>query len=304
MAPARVFLSIFIMSAVQLIAVNARSDASGSGCRWSESSGEWLLTRHLPAGDVSGSLGHVVVPFLHQHGIPVSFISRPIEDVDVQLHVDDEATVRRLLEEIVRQEPGYRYAVIEGKIVIFPTGGEYDQPFEATRVSASRARAMYSLLTDLKARGKGFETLQMPTLRGAGGQTIYGDRVDIEGTHTIIEHLASLTAPRPSLAFRILAAGDGRLAFMLDWVRLVEKIEVQGPSTMEVGAVIEPKVVGTLTDGTVVPLDGPCGVKYEVTEGSSLEIDDSGRVMARRTGSSTIRVRYENNFAQTNVVVK
>lgn len=304
MLPVRAHLFLVMTLALQLIPMIMRGEGTPSGCQWDDSSGDWMLARRTPVGDISGPLGHVAVPFLHKNGIPVSFISEPLGDTNVQLHIDSETTTRQLLEEIIRQEPRYRFAIIKGRVVIYPAGEEYDRQIEVGHLrDVTRSRAMYSLLAELKDKDSNFQKLQMPVVRGGGGKTLYGDKIDIGGAGTSVEHLLSLTGVRPSVAVRVLASSDGRLSFSLDWIRLIEKIEVQAPSRVEVDSIVDVKIFGTLVDGTVVPLGWQCGVEYEVADGGSIEIDASGRVLARRAGVSTLRVRYENNFAQLTILV-
>lgn len=295
---------LLITLAIQLFAVaGAGSTTLSSGCRWNESSVEWILARHLTEGNVAGSLGSVLLPFLHRQGIPVSFISRPSEDVEVRLDIDAATTVQKVLDEVVRQQAGYRYGVIMGRVVIYPTGEEFDRPLEINRLSGTRAQAMYSLLKDLKKKYADFKALELPALRGGGGKNLYGDRVEIGGARSIVEHLASLTGERPAVAFRVLAR-EGRPSFTLDWVPLVKKVEVHVPSSVEVGSTFEAKVTGTLVDGTVMSLGGPeCGVEYEALTGDVLEMDEPGRILARRAGVGTLLVQYEGHFAQASIRV-
>lgn len=263
---------LLITLAIQLSAVLGAGSAPSTGCRWNDSSVEWILARPLPEGNVAGSLGSVLVPFLHRQGVPISFVSRPLEDVDVRLDIDTVTTVQKVLDEVVRQQAGYRYGVIMGRVVIYPTGDEFDRAIEVNRLSGTRAQAMYSLLRDLKKKHRDFKDLELPALRGGGGKNLHGDRVEIGGARSVVEHLASLTGERPAVAFRVLAAREGRLSFMLDWVPVVKKVEVHVPTSVEVGSTFEAKVTGTLIDGTVVSLGGPeCGVEYEVTSTEVLE---------------------------------
>jgi hypothetical protein len=300
----QVYRILLITLAIQLSAVTGAEGATlSTDCRWNESSVEWILARTLPEVNVAGSLGSVLLPFLHRQGIPISFISRPSEDVDIQLDMDAATTVQKVLDEVVRQQAGYRYGVIMGRVVIYPTGEEFDRPLEINRLGGTRAQVMYSLLKDLKKKYGSFKDLELPALRGGGGKNLYGDRVEIGGAHSIVEHLASLTGERPAVAFRVLAR-EGRLSFALDWVPLVKKVEVHVPPSVKVGSMFVAKVTGTLVDGSVMSLGGPeCGVEYEVLTSDVLEMNEPGQILARRAGVGTLSVQYEGHFAQANIRV-
>ena len=65
-----------------------------SSCQWSGPPPEWVLARHLPAGELSGPLGAKVIPFFNDHGVPISFFSQFSGDSSVWLEFSAGAPFR------------------------------------------------------------------------------------------------------------------------------------------------------------------------------------------------------------------
>jgi hypothetical protein len=121
----------------------------------------------------------------------------------------------------------------------------------------------------------------------------------------VVEHLVSLLEKRPALAFRILLVENGNLSFGLDRVLLLRKVEAHVPAAVVVGATFSITVTATLVDGTVVTLEGAeCGVNYGASGGGVLEVDETGRAIARKKGIGSIEVQYENQSASARVSVQ
>jgi hypothetical protein len=275
-------------------------------CQWRGPSSEWVLSRQLPPGRISGLLGAEVVLRLHRDGIPVSFISAPGGDPAVHLDLRLGSTVRDLLDGIVQQAGGYRYRAVEGRIVLYPKGEVYDAPVQISAIGGvTRARGMGLLLKELKAKCPLFRNLEMPVLRGRGPSLQWGETVELGGMGSPVEHLVSLIRTRPTVAFRLIATAEGRLEFSVDWVRLVKKIDVSVPSVVEVGRAFEAVVTATLADDTTVLLQGPgCGVRYGVSRSGVLGIDRAGRVVALGEGEASVIAQYEDKSAQVRVQVR
>jgi hypothetical protein len=298
---------VMLLLAVGLVAAaHARAGGDAGACAWTGPSPEWVLAQHLPVGEVSGLLGADIIPYFHEHGIPVSFVSRADGDSPIRLAIRGTSTARGLFGQVLRQAPGYRYRAIEGRVVIYPDSEDYDTPVEvASPVPATRVAGLFSVLQGLKAQVKPLQGLAMPTLRGPAEYIGYGEQVEVGGWRSPIEHMLSLVEDRPTLSFRVVAGETGRLDFGLDWVRLVEEVSVQVPRMVQVGAAIEAAVTARLVDGSWVRLAGPaCRVEYSVTREDVLTTDQAGRVAAKGEGSASILVRYEGKSALVDVEVQ
>jgi hypothetical protein len=296
---------LLVIVALQVGTVIIYGQQSRDGCRWKGQPAEWVLSRRLPATKLSGLLGSTVIPFLNSQGLPVSFISKVSGDSSVRLSISNGSTLREALEDIVRQAPGYKFEVVGQSIIIYPEGEAYNTPITIdVERGVTRAIALHHILRALKGRTEALQHLSMPIFRGLGGETIYGDDVDIGGTHPIIEHLLSLIQKRPSATFEILLTRDGHLYFDFNRVILVQKVSLLGPSKVKVGQTFSVSPRGVLSDGTVVALEGPnCYVKYAVTDNGVLVIDDTGQVVAEKAGLGTISIKYGDSIAWLDVNV-
>jgi hypothetical protein len=296
---------LLVLVALQVGTVIVYGQQSKDDCRWKGQPAEWVLSRRLPATDLSGLLGSKVIPFLYSQGLPVSFISKASGDSSVRLNISDGSTLREALEDIVRQAPGYKFDVIGQRIIIYPEGEAYDTSVTLdVEHGVTRATALHHILRALKGRTEALQRLSMPIFRGLGGETIYGDDVDIGGTHPIIEHLLSLIQKRPPATFEILLTRDGHLYFDFNSVILVQKVSLVGSSMVKVGQAFSVSPRGVLSDGTIVVLEGPgCYVKYAVTGNGVLVIDDAGQVVAKKAGLGIVSVKYGDSVAQLDVNV-
>jgi hypothetical protein len=291
-----------------LTATVALGNGISPDCRWIGPSPEKLMAMHLSSGQISGALGSEVIPFLQRNGIPVSFVSGLGGDPKVTLEISASTMLREVLDEVVHQAPDYRYAVVESRLLVYPRSAVYDAPVDVTPLEgALRASAVYAVLRELRAKSTPFQKLEIPMLPGAGmgwGKNLYSDVLDVGGARSAVEHLASLLGKRPSLTFRVLAEKDGSLSFSFNRVPLVRKLAVHAPATVGVGSTFNVVVTGTLSDGTEVSLDGPgCLVNYGASGGGILEIDEEGRVVARKKGIGSIAVQYEDQSANAQVTV-
>lgn len=297
---------MFFFISVLLGTSNAGGDLPSSGCTWSGPSAEWVLSRRLPFGEMSGSLEADVIPYMHRNGIPISFVSSLDGDSSIRLAVSSSTTVREVLDGIVRQAPAYRYDMVEGRIVVYPKGEGYETVVEfSPKTDATRAQALVAVHRALKGRTEALQSLSMPVLRGFGGESIYGDTVDYGGTRTVIAHFTSLIQRRPSAAFQMLLTKEGRLYFDFVRVPLLQKIELVAPPVVEVGATFRAIVRGTLSDGSAILLEGPeCHVDYGVTGEGVLTIDGLGLATALKKGTATIWVQHEGKRAHANIRVR
>lgn len=291
--------------AAQELATPLGAEEKSGGCSWTGPSPEWVLARHPPVGEISGSLSAKVVPFLRHSGIPISLIMKEGSYENLQLHIDATTTTEDVLEEIERQLPEYRYAVVSRHIVVYPNGDEYDAPVELSSLSGvTRAMALFPLLRELRVKASAFKSLDLPVLRGAGHKTLYRDTVEVGGRRTAVEHLVSLIQKRPTIAFSVLPQQNGHLAFGFFLVPLVKTMVVEIPPAVALGETFQATAKAILSDDSAVSLDGPeCYLEYAVSGRGELEIDDVGRVVTRKRGVAGVIVRYEDksDFAKLEV---
>ena len=292
--------------ALVLGALHAAQAAPSAGCAWNGPSIEWIMKREIPAVQVSGSLGAAIVPFLQRHNVPISFVSAAMEDPQIRLALSPSATVRDTVAEIIRQAPGFRYGVVDERLVIYPKGNEYDRVLNLGETkTVSRAKAYFTVLQALREKCQELRGLEI----GFSGEWLgsgkmpFADQIEVGGSRSVVEHLVSLLEKRPSATF-LLTPSRGKLVFTYHWVDLVETIELHVPSSAKVGETITAVVSGVLSDGRTVSLMGPdCEVGYGVSNPEVLEIAGIGQVVARRRGSAELSVEYEHRTATARVQV-
>lgn len=310
LSPSRVKRATLIVAVLVCAhaAASPATVASVSECSWPGPSPEWVLAMNLTVEEMSGTLGKDIIALFHRQGIPVSFFSRPDGDPPISLVVIKGMTVQEALEEIVRQAPGYRYGVVDGKVVIFPVGDEYDVPISVTRTgTVTRAAAYIHLLRQLKTGSEALQDMAAPVLRGPN--LLHRDLVEIGGAHSVVEHMTSLVRERGSAAFLVWCGEDRRLGGILHvalaWIPLVERIDVAVPAVVEPGAAFVVAVTATLVDGSVVRLAGPgCGVEYSPSKDGIVEIDEAGQGVARAEGTVNITIRYEDKIESRDIRVE
>jgi hypothetical protein len=288
---------ILLCLSLQLAGLGPSSAQPSTGCPWSGPSVASLLGRHPPPGQIAGTLGVAIVPFLQRGGIPVCFVStRSGDDRRLRLVLGPGDTMLDVLKEIVRQAPQYQFRGIDGRLVIYPQGEIYDVPVDlGPRQSMTRAAGYFMVLRGLGRKIKELERLRAGLRNeGAGwGKQSYGDTIEVGGSRPIIEHLVSLVQQRPSKAFNLV--GDGQwLHYGFVELHLLTSLELHMPSSVKVGETFQVEVAGKLIDGTVVSLVGlECWVAYATSDPEALEIDDSGRAVARKKGIWTVYANYQ-----------
>jgi hypothetical protein len=255
---------------------------------------------------MEGHLGADIFHHLHALGIPVSFVSRSSGDPYVRLQVPTGTTTKGILEAIQAQAPGYQIGIVDGRVVLYPKDEGYDAPIDITsKNDVTRGVAIYPLLDELKAKSEVLSHLVPPALRGMGGKSIWGYKVNVGGSRSAIEHMVSLMGNDPSITLRVVAKGDGHLAYILDWTPVVRKIDIHVPATVKVGDTFQVAVTGKLADGTSISLEGmDCGVEYSAHYGRVLEVDRSGHGRALKKGVGLIAVDYENQSAEAEIRVE
>jgi hypothetical protein len=256
-----------------------------------------LLALHPPTGQVAGTLAATIVPFLQRGGIPVCLVSARGDGEQVRLALGPGATMQEVHREIVRQAPRYQFRSMDGKLVIYPRGEIYDMPVDlGPRQSMTRAAAFFTVLGGLRHKIKDLEGLSAALRNeGAGsGKRSLADTIEVGGSRTVIEHLVSLVQKRPSKAFNLIVEAPWLYYGFVD-LELLTTLDLHVPPTVKVGETFQVEVTGKLVDGTVVSLAGPeCWVGYATSDPDALEIDDSGRALARKKGVWMVYANYQS----------
>jgi hypothetical protein len=299
---------ILLCLSLQLAGLSGSSAQPSIGCSWRDPSVESLLARHPPSGEIAGTLAAAIVPFLQRGGIPVCFVSARSGDEHLRLMLGPGTTMQEVLREIVRQAPRYQFRGIDGRLVIYPQGEIYDMRVElGPRQSMTRAAGYFTVLGGLRHKIKELEGLRTG-LRNEGATSAkrsFGDTIEVGGSQSIIEHLVSIVQKRPSKAFNLVIDGPWLYYEFVD-LHLLTTLELHVPSAVKVGETFQVEVTGKLADGTVVSLAGPeCWVTYTTSDPEALEIDDSGRAVARKKGVWTVYAVYQHvPDAEANVRVE
>jgi hypothetical protein len=290
-------MAIFLCLSLNLATLTTSSAQPANGCPWSDPPVETLLVRHPPPGEIAGTLAAAIVPFLQRGGVPVCFVSIRGRDEQVRLVLRPAATMQEVLREIVRKAPRYQFRGIEGRLVLYPQGESYDMTVDlGPRQTMTRAAAYFYVLGSLRRKINELEGLRTGIRNeGAGwGKQSFGDAIEVGGSRSVIEHLVSLVQKRPSKAFNLVTDGPS-LYYQFVELHLLTALELHVPSTVKVGETFQVEVAGKLVDGTVVSLVGPeCWVAYGTSDRDALEIDDSGRTMARKRGIWTVYANYQH----------
>lgn len=291
------YLAVSLCLIAQATAGVAMSTPPPSGCAWGGPPVEWVLARHLPAGGISGALRSDVIPYLRRSGIPVSFVAATTGDERLRLDPGSGATMRDALQQIEQQLPEYRYATIDGRIVIYPRGEVYDSLIDlGQQKSMTRAAAYFYVLRALRDRASPLQKIfvGLSGVGGGWGKNPMADLIEVGGSRTLIGQLVSLVQKRPTESFDLAPMKNGWLGFQFVSVSLVTRLELRVPPRVHVGEAFAVEVTGKLADGTVVSLAGAeCGVAYASGDSRAVEIDDIGHAVARRPGTWQIVAMYE-----------
>jgi hypothetical protein len=283
------------------------STGSLSECEWEGPTADRLLALHLPAGTIAGPIGSALVGYLRSRQVPISFVPADGGEATVRLEVAQDTTVRDVLDAMRDQLPRYQYRAIGRKLVIYPRDEGLDERLDLGKVQRERRGGAYLfVLSALKSKVSALRGLSV-TLRGGqigSGKRPLADEIEVGGVQRVIEHLVSLIQGRPSGAFSIASYGGGHTAYEFAWVDLLSGIEIDAPAKVRIGDSLAITITGTLVDQSRVSLGGPgCGVSYSATP-DILEIDDSGRAVARRKGVGAFYAEYEGHSASAKVTVE
>jgi len=312
------FLLALLALALPPGSLAAPSGAKPPGCEWNGPAIDWVLARHPPAGEVAGTVAGTIVPLLQRSGIPLCFVSTATGDEQVSLNAGTATSLRDLLDEVVRQAPGYRFAAIDGRIVLYPKDPAYDAPVDLGKVrTMTRAAAYFFVLGGLREKTKmlrnlatvlrdeGVRTEPEEAGRPGGDKMPYGDEIEVGGKRPIVDHLVSVVQGRPQRVFSVSPTLDGRVYFEFVSVKLLDELILQLPSTVGIDETFVAAVTARLPDGTVISLTGPkCGVSYETNDPSVVEIDEMGKAAARKRGIAVLAAKYESIRATGQIEVQ
>ena len=284
------------------------------GCNWAGLDPNRTLDRALFEIDLKGSLGSDLISFLHEVGVPISFISMADDEPKVRIRHTGTISIRELLEDVLTQAPGYRLEIVSSKLVLYPLNEDFDMLVdlgelrEANRVAAwlSTIRTFDSTsagLSGLRTAFSGSALVVDDTSHAPSDNNPWEDQISIGGVRPAIEHLVSLIAGSPSAAFMIGARSEGWRNFSLTLADVVADLLLEAPERVKVGDEIElyPRII--LNGGEQVTLIGTeCGVAYQSVD-DSIQIDERGRAVAIAKGSSGIYAFYEGKgvFAEFQV---
>jgi hypothetical protein len=147
-----------------------------------------------------------VVDLLRQQGIPISFVELEAfgghgRNIFITA---DRKPLEGVLGELTTQEPGYRFAVIEHRLVLFPADGRLEREVDGVAIEGRpRIRAIWAYAELLASRFPDFATLATMALRGRPGTPLYSDAVSLRSRATVVEHLVELLGANESIVFSI-----------------------------------------------------------------------------------------------------
>lgn len=176
------------------------------------------LDRSIPGVTLSDVEVQVVVALLRaSYKVPISFIEAedgPRLTLDVA-----EGPLKGLLDKIVLQSPEYRYAVVGGRLVLYPNLPLYDAVVEGVQITnLSRLEAGLAYALHLNREVPGFERLAGPVLKGAENSPVYKAVVSLSPRDTVLNHLVQLLGTDTTVVFSIRKTQSGGLVLLYEQV--------------------------------------------------------------------------------------
>ena len=231
------------------------------------------LARRLRFLTVSNESVHAVVDRLVvDEDVPLSFIQSDDEAKNgTEISFDlAHPTVQEALEELVHLVPGYRYATIEGHILLFPSNSRWETQVDNVHIGPeTRRQAASELASELRRR--------LPTFSDFGtffiqtSQFVYEDQVSVVRGGSVAELLARLLGNRPAAIFSVSRSSPTLSSMFLSlgcvtyWNAL---LIAPSESVMHMGESIQLKVAGSPHDGTTHQsiTAGACGTDYWISD--------------------------------------
>ena len=162
---------------------------SVEGCSWNEPVPSWALDRTLSEIDLAGPVGAEVIPFLHEAGVPISFISMADDEPEVRIRHTGTISIRELLEDVLAQAPDYRLEIVSGKLVIYPFEG-FDALVDLGNLhETTRADAWITVFRGLRSKTR--ELREIRTVLRGPFYGLWDDLISVGGVRSAIEHLVS-----------------------------------------------------------------------------------------------------------------
>ena len=263
------------------------------------------LARRLRFLTVSNESVHAVVDRLVvDEDVPLSFIQSDDEAKNgTEISFDlAHPTVQEALEELVHLVPGYRYATIEGHILLFPSNSRWETQVDNVHIGPeTRRQAASELASELRRR--------LPTFSDFGtffiqtSQFVYEDQVSVVRGGSVAELLARLLGNRPAAIFSVSRSSPTLPSMFLSlgcvtyWNAL---LIAPSESVMHVGESIQLKVAGSPHDGTTHQsiTAGACGTDYWISDTNIADVSADGLITAKRIGEAWVKVTnagYSNN---------
>jgi hypothetical protein len=273
----------------------SRDSAIGPrGCLWQEVTGERLLGRKLDDLSVTNATVLEAWASVTAHGVPLSFIEGESE-TRLSLNLS-RITVREALDAIVAHAPGYRYALISGRLVLYPRDPRWETRLGDVRLGPGRRLQVAKDLLDLVRRTPTLSAIGYPVMIGDPRSFVYQDKVSVVGTGSVLELLVQLLGDRPSAIFLLGDATGGMHQFLLSGVVLLRSLRLLMPSTtLRHGDAVQLKVLGSLYDGSPKDLTaGACLTTYWVSDERILTVSPDGLVRAHGTGEARVKASNEN----------
>lgn len=313
----RYWLAIFLFAVPQGLAAvlppSSRSIPTPAGepsCIWWETTSEQLLERQVEALSVIGTRVEVAVAALSDKAdLPISFIQTdPEETVSLDMR---ETTVRQALDAIVAQAPRYRYAVVSGRLVLYPRDPKWEARLDDMHLGPGpRIRVTRELASELSRRLSAFADLGGPWVGFAGSDRAYTyqDMVSVVGPSSVLELLVQLLGSRPSTYFFVVRE-DGWLGSSLSVNSRdqLKSLKLTAPITTlrRRDESIQLKLTGTLRYGEAARdlTPGACGTVYKVSDEHVLAVTPDGLVTVHGSGVARVTAVTERSSDELTIRV-
>jgi hypothetical protein len=269
--------------------------APDASCMSTDEFARRSLARHLGSLSVDNESLDAVVERLTTAGVPLSFIQRD-DDAKNGVKVSFSLvrpTVQEVLERMTQLAPGYRYAEIEGHLLLFPSHSRWEMQLDNVHIGpGSRRQVAKELTRELEQRLPAFSdfgTFFIQTCHFA-----LEDQVSVVGSGSVAELLAQLLGARPAAIFSVNRSSPtlSSTFLYLECVRYWDALLVAPSETvMHVGETIQLKVTGSPQDGTHQNVTtGACGTVYSISDTNVAEVSTDGLVTAKHTGEAWVGV--------------
>ena len=179
---------------------------------------ETLLERKLSLNVSSKSMEEICQMLREEEHIPICFIDQMQESRRITLNLENVA-LKTVLAMIVAQAPGFKYEVLNDRVVLFPDLPQYRLKVKVQIRNVARISAVYMYAKELHEHYPDeFSDLQPADISGNPDAAIYADKVSLEGTATVLEQFMKLMGENPGAVFSIVR-WNSSLKMYLEQVR-------------------------------------------------------------------------------------